>query len=214
MMTLYGYWRSSAAYRVRIALNLKGIEVEHKSVHLVKDGGQQHHADYVSLNPQQLVPALVLDDGEVLTQSMAMLEYLEDTHPEIPLLPSNPLAKAKVRALANAIACDVHPLNNLRVLQYLKGEAGLADTAKDAWYQHWIVTGFNAYEAMLADTAGEFSFGDSPTLADICLVPQVYNAHRFKVPLDNYPNIVRIVENCNRLEAFVDAAPENQADAV
>ncbi|MCL1036562.1 maleylacetoacetate isomerase [Shewanella submarina] len=213
-MTLYGYWRSSAAYRVRIALNLKGIEVDHKSVHLVKDGGQQHHADYISLNPQQLVPALVLDDGEVLTQSMAMLEYLEDTHPEIPLLPSDTLAKAKVRALANAIACDVHPLNNLRVLQYLKGEAGLDDAAKDAWYQHWIVTGFNAYEAMLADTAGEFSFGDSPTLADICLVPQVYNARRFKIPLDNYPHIVRIVENCNRLAAFAEAAPENQADAV
>ncbi|MCL2913187.1 maleylacetoacetate isomerase [Shewanella corallii] len=213
-MTLYGYWRSSAAYRVRIALNLKGIEVEHKSVHLVKDGGQQHHADFISLNPQQLVPALVLDDGEVLTQSMAMLEYLEDTYPEVPLLPSDTLAKAKVRALANAIACDVHPLNNLRVLQYLKDEAGLDDTAKDAWYQHWIVTGFNAYEAMLRDTAGEFSFGDSPTLADICLVPQVYNARRFKVPLGNYPHIVRIVENCNRLAAFADAAPENQADAV
>ncbi|MCF1428050.1 MAG: maleylacetoacetate isomerase [Shewanella sp.] len=213
-MTLYGYWRSSAAYRVRIALNLKGIEVGHKSVHLVKDGGQQHHADYIALNPQQLVPALVLENGEVLTQSMAMLEYLEDTNPESPLLPSDPLAKAKVRALANAIACDVHPLNNLRVLQYLKGEAGLDDAAKDAWYQHWIVTGFNAYEAMLQDTAGEFSFGDLPTLADICLVPQVYNARRFNVPLANYPNIVRIVENCNQLAAFADAAPENQADAV
>lgn len=212
-MTLYGYWRSSAAYRVRIALNLKEIEVEHKSVHLVKDGGQQHHADYIDLNPQQLVPALVLANGEVLTQSMAMLEYLEETFPQTPLLPAEPVARAKVRALANVIACDVHPLNNLRVLQYLKGEAGLDDAAKDAWYQHWIATGFSGFEAMLTDTAGQFCFGDVPTLADICLVPQVYNARRFNVPLDAYPNIVRIVDNCNRLAAFTLAAPENQPDA-
>lgn len=218
MLKLYGYWRSSAAYRVRIALNLKGLDADLLSVHLVKDGGEQHKADYAKLNPQELVPTLVdIDDcGNefVLSQSMAILEYLEDCYPQGALLPTEAKSKALVRALALSIACEIHPLNNLKVLQYLAGEIGIADEAKSAWYHHWINEGFGALEQQLEQHGGRFCFGDSVTLVDLCLVPQVYNAHRFKVDLTRYPNIVRVTENCNQLDAFIQAMPENQFDAV
>ncbi|QSX36002.1 maleylacetoacetate isomerase [Shewanella sedimentimangrovi] len=212
-MKLYGYWRSSAAYRVRIALNLKGLSCEQQSVHLVKDGGQQHQDDYVALNAQHLVPTLVLDDGTALTQSLAIMDYLDGLNDDNPLLPKDAVARAQVQAMALSIACDIHPLNNLRVLQYLSKDLALSDEAKNAWYHHWIHTGFAAIEQQLQQHAGRFCFGDKPTLADVCLVPQVYNAERFKVPMDRYPNIVRICANCNALPAFMDALPENQPDA-
>ena len=212
-MKLYGYWRSSAAYRVRIALNLKGIEVEQHSVHLVKNGGEQHARDYVALNPQHLVPSLELDDGTVLTQSLAIMEYLEECGQGMTLLPESTIDKAQVRAMCLAVACEVHPLNNLRVLQYLSTDMALSDEVKNAWYHHWIHEGFAAIEKMLARHSGKYCFGDSPTLADACLIPQVYNARRFNVPLDNYPNIVRIDKHCNSTQAFIDALPENQPDA-
>lgn len=218
-MKLYGYWRSSAAYRVRIALNLKNISAEQISVHLVKDGGEQHQPDYAVLNPQELVPTLLTDPmGEqeevALTQSLAIIEYLEDVYPQSSLLPVEPTERATVRAMAQSIACEVHPLNNLRVLQFLTGEMGLSEAQKNVWYHHWIHQGFTAYEALLARYSGRFSYGDTVTLADLCLVPQVYNAKRFNVPLDNYPHIVRIWNECNQLSAFRDAAPEAQADAI
>jgi maleylpyruvate isomerase len=218
-MKLYGYWRSSAAYRVRIALNLKGLEAEQISVHLVKDGGEQHKAEYAALNPQELVPLLVTEGRSggqelALSQSLAIMEYLDEAYPQQPLLPKALGDRAIVRAMALAIACEVHPLNNLRVLQYLSGEMALTDEAKNAWYHHWVHQGFAALEAMLAHHSGRFCFGDSVTLADICLVPQVYNAQRFKVPLDKYPNILRVWAECNSLDAFSRAAPEMQHDAV
>ncbi|MCE9685075.1 maleylacetoacetate isomerase [Shewanella sp. AS16] len=217
-MKLYGYWRSSAAYRVRIALNLKGLEAEQVSVHLVRDGGEQHKADFASLNPQQLVPTLVVGEGTdtplVLSQSLAIIEYLDETYNDCPLLPAMSAERARVRAMALAIACEIHPLNNLRVLQYLTGPMGLDEAAKNSWYQHWIHEGFGAFEALLEQHAGEYCFGDSITLADVCLVPQVYNAQRFNVDLSAYPNIMRIWTNCNKLPAFSQAAPELQPDAV
>lgn len=224
MLKLYGYWRSSAAYRVRVALNLKGLDAELLSVHLVKDGGEQHKAEYTRLNPQELVPALVDSDsrgalqGEdsgafVLSQSLAIIEYLDEKYPENPLLPQDLHDRAIVRSMAMSIACEVHPLNNLKVLQYLSKELALDDEAKSAWYHHWIDEGFGALEKQLVKYSGRYCFGDTVTLADLCLVPQVYNANRFNVDLSPYPNIMRIVESCNRLEAFIDAAPENQADA-
>ena len=218
-MKLYGYWRSSAAYRVRIALNLKDLSAEQISVHLVNDGGEQHKPDYAVLNPQELVPTLLTDnlddqDKVALTQSLAIIEYLEDVYPQSPLLPSEPAERAIVRAMAQSIACEVHPLNNLRVLQFLTGEMGLSEAQKNVWYHHWIHQGFAAYETLLARHSGRFSFGNTVTLADLCLVPQVYNAKRFNVPLDNYPHIVRIWNECNQLAAFRDAAPEAQADAI
>ncbi len=218
MLKLYGYWRSSAAYRVRIALNLKGLDADLLSVHLVKDGGEQHKADYAKLNPQELVPTLVdIDDSGnefVLSQSMAILEYLEECYPQSALLPTEPKSKALVRALALSIACEIHPLNNLKVLQYLAGEIGIADEAKSVWYHHWIHEGFGALEQQLEKHAGRFCFGDSVTLVDLCLIPQVYNAHRFEVDLTRYPNILRVTENCYQLDAFIQAIPENQFDAV
>ena len=215
MLTLYTYFRSSAAYRVRIALNLKGLQYASAPVHLVRDGGQQHQAAYLAKNPQGLVPALQLDEGTVLTQSLAILEYLEDTHPQPALLPPDAVGRARVRALAQAIACDIHPLNNLRVLKYLKRELHLSDAQKEAWYQHWIGSGLQAIETMLAASpaTGAFCHGDTPSMADCCLVPQVYNAQRFHCPLGNYPNITRIAQHCNSLPAFQQAAPEMQADA-
>jgi len=212
-MKLFGYWRSSAAYRVRIALNLKGLSCEQQSVHLVKDGGEQHKDDYVALNAQHLVPTLVLADGTALTQSLAIMDYLDGLNDKHPLLPKEPVARAQIQAMALSIACDIHPLNNLRVLQYLSKDLTVSDEAKNAWYHHWIHTGFAAIEQQLQQHSGRFCFGDSPTLADVCLVPQVYNAERFKVPMDKYPNIVRICANCNALPAFNDALPENQPDA-
>ncbi|HET7921545.1 MAG TPA: maleylacetoacetate isomerase [Gammaproteobacteria bacterium] len=213
-MELFTYFRSSAAYRVRIALNLKGLKADYRYVHLVRDGGQQHQPDYLKLNPQGLVPALV-EDGEVLTQSLAIIEYLEETHPVPALLPKDALGRARVRALAQLVACDIHPVNNLRILQYLEREFGVDEVARKAWYRHWIIEGFSALEKLLADhpATGKFCHGDQPGLADIFLVPQVYNANRFDVDMSAYPVIARINSACLALPAFAEAAPERQADA-
>jgi maleylpyruvate isomerase len=216
-MKLYGYWRSSAAYRVRIALNLKGISAEQFSVHLVRDGGEQHKAAYTALNPLELVPTLTLDDEldmDALSQSLAIIEYLDEIHPQTPLLPASALERAHVRAMALTVACEIHPLNNLRVLQYLTQTLGVDEAAKNTWYHHWIASGFAALETLLIRHSGRYCFGDTVTLADLCLVPQVYNARRFNVDLTPYPNIMRVWAECNQLEAFADAAPERQADAV
>lgn len=216
-MKLYGYWRSSAAYRVRIALNLKGISAEQLSVHLVRDGGEQHKAAYSALNPLELVPTLVMVDeldADALSQSLAIIEYLDEIHPQSPLLPASALERAHVRAMALTVACEIHPLNNLRVLQYLTQTLGVDEAAKNTWYHHWVASGFAALEILLKRHSGRYCFGDTVTLADLCLVPQVYNAQRFNVDLMPYPNVMRVWAECNQLEAFADAAPERQADAV
>ncbi|MCP3127741.1 maleylacetoacetate isomerase [Shewanella sp. KJ2020] len=216
-MKLYGYWRSSAAYRVRIALNLKGVSAEQLSVHLVRDGGEQHKAAYSALNPLELVPTLVVgdeDDSDVLSQSLAIVEYLDELYPKTPLLPASALERAHVRAMALTIACEIHPLNNLRVLQYLTQTLGIDETAKNSWYHHWIASGFAALETLLVRHSGRYCFGDAITIADICLVPQVYNAQRFNVDLTPYPNIMRVWAECNQLAAFIEAMPEHQADAI
>ena len=211
MLTLHTYFYSSAAYRVRIALNLKGITYESVAYDLRKKAHQNDA--YLRLNPQGLVPSLV-DDGNVLAQSLAIIEYLEEKHPEPALMPAEPLDRARVRAIAQSIACDIHPLNNLRVLRYLVHEAKLPEATKDAWYAHWVAVGFAALESMLASDprTGRFCHGDAPGLADCCLVPQVANARRFKLPLKAYPTIVRIDETARALPTFVAAAPEAQAD--
>jgi maleylacetoacetate isomerase len=212
MLTLYSYWRSSAAYRVRIALNLKGLAYRQVPVHLVKDGGQQHAADYKALNPQGLVPLLV--DGEHrIPQSLAIIEYLEEVFPVPALLPSDTADRALVRALALHIACDIHPLNNLRVLQYLSGTLGLEDEAKNAWYRHWVATGLAAVEQGLEAFSGRLSLGQRPGYLEACLVPQVYNARRFDCDLQAYPRILDMVARCEGLDAFKHAAPEAQPDA-
>jgi maleylacetoacetate isomerase/maleylpyruvate isomerase len=214
MLALYGYWRSSAVYRVRIALNLKGLAYETRPVHLLRDGGEQRGEAYRALNPQQLIPCL--QDGErVLTQSMAIMEYLEEIQPEPPLLPADARSRARVRALALAVACDIHPLGNLRVLQYLEGTLGADEEARLEWSRHWISAGFDALEAMLAGSAatGRYCHGDMPGMADACLVPQVYNALRWTMPLERWPTIARIHAACNELEAFQKAMPERQPDA-
>jgi maleylacetoacetate isomerase len=211
-MKLFGYFRSSAAYRVRIALNLKGLEVEHDFVQLAK--GEQNEPAFAARNPQKLVP--VLEDGpNQLIQSLAILEYLEETHPEPPLLPNEPAARARVRALAQIVACEIHPLNNLRVLGYLTCELGVAEEAKLAWYRHWIAEGLEALEAVLAASpdTGRFCHGDRPSLADICLVPQLFNARRFDCQLSAFPTLLRIDSECESLAAFSQAAPEAQPDA-
>jgi len=212
-MKLIGYFRSSAAFRVRIALNLKGIAVEHVSKHLRK--GEQSAPDYAALNPQKLVPALVLESGEVLTQSLAIVEYLEETHPEPPLLPRDPVARAHVRALALILSADVHPIQNLRVMAYLRQKFGQTEESAFAWSRHWIETGFDAFEATLArdPRTGAFCHGDTPGLADLCLVPQVFNAGRFKVDMARYPAIQRIHETCMKHPAFDAAQPSKQPDA-
>jgi maleylacetoacetate isomerase/maleylpyruvate isomerase len=207
-MRLYTYFRSSAAYRVRIALNLKGLPYESIPINLVK--GEQSAPGYASVNPQGRVPSLETD-GAVLMQSPAILEYLDETHPEPPLLPSDPVARARVRAACALIACDIHPLNNLAVLRYLKRQLGQEQAAIDAWYVHWIVEGFDALEKMIG--SGPFAFGRRPTLADVYLVPQVANARRFKIALDAYPRIAAADAACAALEAFAAAAPERQPDA-
>ncbi|MGH8281080.1 MAG: maleylacetoacetate isomerase [Gammaproteobacteria bacterium] len=213
-MELYTYFRSSAAYRVRIALNLKGIKADYRYVHLVKDGGQQHQPEYLRVNPQELVPALV-DNGQILTQSLAIIEYLEETHPHPSLLPKNALGRARVRALAQVVACDIHPVNNQRILKYLEKEFGADEAARNKWYRHWIIEGFTGLEKLLADNpaTGKFCHGDQPTIADVCLVPQVFNAKRFTVDLAPFPVIKRINDLCLTLKAFMDAAPEKQPDA-
>ena len=210
-MKLYSYFRSSAAYRARIALNLKGLPYDMVPVHLIKDGGQQRKPEFRAVNPQMRVPALALSGGEVLTQSLAIIEYLDDIHPEPPLLPADALERAHVRAIAQAVACDIHPLNNLVVLQYLKRTLKHEQPEIDAWYHHWVLEGFTAIEEML--TPGPYACGAHVTLADICLVPQVANARRFKVPLDKFPKIVAVDAACLKLPAFDKARPENQPDA-
>jgi maleylacetoacetate isomerase len=208
-----GYFRSSAAFRVRIALNLKGIAVEHASRHLRR--GEQASPDYAALNPQKLVPALVLDDGAVLTQSLAIIEYLDETHPEPPLLPRDPVGRAHVRALAQIVAADIHPIQNLRVMAYLRAQFGQTEESAFAWSRHWIETGFAAYEATVAadPRRGPYSHGETPTLADLCLVPQVFNAGRFKVEMARFPTIQRIFDACMKLPAFDAAQPARQPDA-
>ena len=211
-MQLYDYFRSSAAYRVRIALNLKGLAPERSFVHLRK--GNQRAEEYLALNPQGLVPALALDDGGVLRQSLAIIEYLEETHPQPPLLPRDAVERARVRAIALAIACDIHPLNNLRVLEYLLHTLGVSPQQKDGWYKYWIDVGFEALETQLAREreTGRFCHGDAPTLADVCLVPQLANARRMSVDLSPYPTLTRIEAECLALAAFAAAAPERQPD--
>jgi maleylpyruvate isomerase len=212
-MILYGHAMSSASYRVRIALALKGLQVT--SVLLDLRAGEQRREAFLQINSQGLVPALVLDDGAVLTQSGAIIEYLEEAHPQPPLLPRAPLQRARVRALSQAITCDVHPLNNLRVLQYLETELGRDKPSRDSWYRHWVQLGFAALESRLArdGATGRFCHGDSPSLADVCLVPQVFNARRFAVDLGAYPRIVGIDAACRELPEFQSAAPDRQAQA-
>ncbi|MBS0507550.1 MAG: maleylacetoacetate isomerase [Proteobacteria bacterium] len=213
---LYSYFRSSAAYRVRIALALKGLAYETIPVHLVKDGGQQHGNAYRSANPQGLVPALQpAEGGPVLAQSLAIMEYLDEIHPAPALLPADALGRARVRALAQMVACEIHPLNNLRVLQYLTQELGVSGTQKDAWYAHWVALGLQAMEETLVRSSdtGRFCHGDTPSLADCCLVPQVFNARRFNCAMEAYPTITRIVAACEALPAFQQAAPGVQPDA-
>lgn len=211
---LYGYWRSTAAYRVRIALNLKGLDYESRAVHLVRDGGEQHAADYRNLNPQGQVPCL-LHGNRAITQSLAIIEYLDELHSEPALMPMDARGRQQVRTLSDVIACDIHPVGNLRVLQYLEKQFGADQEQRAEWSRHWIANGFDALEAMLLDSAatGRYCHGESVSMADICLVPQVYNARRWKVSMDDYPTITRIHDACNELEAFRRAAPEMQDDA-
>ncbi|MEQ1546752.1 maleylacetoacetate isomerase [Methyloglobulus sp.] len=208
---LYSYFRSSAAYRVRIALNLKNIDYETHPVHLLKNGGEQFNADYLALNPQGRVPVLVVQNT-VLSQSSAIIEYLEETFPNPPLLPTNPIERAYVRSLAQIIACDIHPLNNLRVLNYLKSI--LKSDFQQAWRSHWIEEGFSALEQLLhkSDYCGRCCYGDTPGMADAFLIPQVYNAQRFGCEMNSFPLISGIYENCMQETAFSIAAPENQPD--
>jgi maleylacetoacetate isomerase len=209
---LYDYFRSSAAYRVRIALNLKGLTPEREFVHLRR--GAQRGDDYLAVNPHGLVPALVTDDGRVLTQSLAIVEYLDETFPSPPLLPPDVAGRARVRGIAQAIACDIHPIDNLRVLRYLLHTVGVEEAQKDAWYKYWIDVGLEALEASLAHdpATGRFCHGDAPTLADICLVPQLANARRVDMDLSPYPTLTRIEAACHALPAFADAAPSQQPD--
>lgn len=212
-MKLYTYFRSSAAYRVRIALNVKKLPYESVPKALTK--GEHRAADYIVLNPQGFVPALQIDDA-VLSQSLAIIEYLDERYPEPPLLPPVPIARAQVRSIALAIVCDIHPLNNLRVLNYLRGELGESEDAVTAWYRHWIVEGFKAVELQVRrhSTGGRFCFSDSLSIADVCLVPQVFNARRFQVDLAPFPTIATIATNLESIPEFAAARPEVQPDAM
>ena len=212
-MVLYDYFRSSAAYRVRIALNLKGLQAERKFVHLRK--GDQRADDYRAVNPQGLVPTLVTDDGLRLTQSLAIIEYLDEKYPEPALLPRDAGDRAWARAIALEIACDIHPLNNLRVLQYLGKQLAIDEPRRDEWYRHWVSEGFAALERQLGErgTKGPYALGDQVTVADVFIVPQVANANRLKTPMQPYPRIAAINEGCLKLKAFADARPEVQPDA-
>ncbi len=210
-MKLYSYFRSSAAYRVRIALNFKGMTYETIPVHLVKDGGHNRRPEFRGVNPQMRIPTLVAPTGDVLIQSLAIIEYLEEIQPNPPLLPKDPIARAKVRALADIVACDIHPLNNTSPLRYLKREMHQEQSAIDAWYHHWVTEGFEALEALVEPAP--YAYGKEVTMADTCLVPQVANARRLKVPLDKFPKILGIEAACLKLPAFDRARPENQPDA-
>jgi maleylpyruvate isomerase len=212
--TLYSYFRSSAAFRVRIALNLKGIVPDYRFVHLLKDGGQQHDPDYVRLNPQGLIPTL-LHDGKAIGQSLAIIEYLEEVKPEPRLLPRDAAGRARARQLAYAVACDIHPVNNLRVLNYLREPLGHDQEEVVTWMTHWIDLGLQAMETMVANApeTGTFCHGDAPTLADICLVPQLANARRGRTDLNAFPTLLRIEAACLALPAFADAVPAKQPDA-
>jgi maleylacetoacetate isomerase len=207
---LYSYFRSSAAYRVRIALNLKGIAYETAPIHLVKEGGHNRRPEFRAINPQMRVPVLLTPNGDVLIQSLAIIEYLEEIQPEPALLPKDPVARAKARALAELIACDIHPLNNIGPLRYLKNDMGQEQSAIDTWYHHWVIAGFEALETLMGP--GPYVCGEQVTVADLCLVPQVYNARRLKVPLEKFPKIVAADAACQALAAFDRARPENQPD--
>ena len=213
-MKLYSYFRSSASYRVRIALNLKNLPYDYAPIHMLRDGGEQLKPEYRKLNPDAVVPTLI-DGDNVLQQSLAIIEYLEETHPEPRLLPKAPADRAYVRSVALQIACEIHPLNNLRVLKYLKHTVGADDATRDAWYRHWIEAGFATLEEHLAGDprTGKLCFGDTPTLADTCLVPQVFNAQRFKIDVTQFPTIQRIHDHASQLDAFARAAPGVQPDA-
>jgi maleylacetoacetate isomerase len=209
-MKLFSYYRSSAAFRVRIALNIKGLEFDSIPVNLLQQ--EQKSADYLALNPQGLVPAMELAEGTIVAQSVALLEWLEETCPQPALFPSDPLEKARVRSMVNSIACDVHPLCNLAVTTYLKDQHSASEEHIMHWYSTWMYRSFSAIETVLETNASSYSFGDTPGMADLFLVPQVYNARRFSIPLNDFPQLVRVVDNCNTLPAFVNAAPEQQPD--
>ncbi|MFM0136251.1 maleylacetoacetate isomerase [Caballeronia grimmiae] len=217
-MTLHSYFRSSASFRVRIALNLKGLPYDQAPVHLVRDGGEQLKPAYRAVNPDGLVPSLTIEDGgasTVLTQSLAIIEYLDELYPTPALLPASALDRAFVRSVALQVACDIHPIANLRVLKYLTSEGRASETQKQAWYRHWIDLGFASLEKRLSSDprVGSYVFGDAPTLADVCLAPQVWNARRFDIPLDAYPTIVRLVDFAMMRPAFASADPAKQPDA-
>ena len=213
-MKLYSYWRSSAAYRVRIALNLKGLDYEVVPVHLLKDGGEQYQAEYQSINPQGIIPTLV--DGDIsIGQSLAIMDYLEESYPEPALYPQSIAGRAFARQCALVVACDIHPLNNLRVLKYLKRSLDQDDEARNTWYHHWVRTGFTALEQLLnnRNRQGPYCLDGQVTIADACLIPQIYNARRFEIAMDHFPTLAGIEQACMELEAFQQAAPENQVDA-
>ncbi len=217
-MRLYSYFRSSASFRVRIALCLKGLPYDYAPVHLVRHGGEQRGEEFLALNPEGLVPVLADDAGDAaatLTQSLAIMEYLDERHPEPPLLPADAAGRARVRSLALAIACEIHPLNNLRVLRYLVQVLKIDEDAKNAWYRHWVETGLAAFEAQLAASpmTGRFCHGDVPTLADATLVPQIYNARRFDCDIDRFATTMRVFDACMALDAFQRAVPSAQPDA-
>ncbi len=213
-MKLYSYFRSSAAFRVRIALNLKGVPYEVVPVHLLKGGGEQFGEAYTRTNPLSLIPALE-DGGQVLTQSLAIIEYLDERYPEPPLLPADPLSRAYVRAVALSIACDIHPLNNLRVLRYLVRELGVSDEKKDFWYRHWVELGLGQLDrvVMSGGRSGRYTFGDQVTIADLAIVPQIFNARRFGCDLAKAPTLNAIADRCIQLDAFANAQPSAQPDA-
>ncbi len=215
MIELYTYWRSSAAYRVRIGLAIKQLDYISIPTHLLDKGGEHLTPQYAEINPQQLLPTLAVEANYKLTQSVAILEYLEEVYPEYPLLPKNPIERAQARAVAHAIAMEIHPLNNLRVLKYLQKQLNVTEQQRNNWYEHWVSVGFEAIEHQLSrqEHCSQYCFGAAPSLADVCLVPQVYNALRFTINISQYPNISRIYDNCMALDAFAIAAPNAQLDA-